>query len=45
MKRKWWTLFAVSVATFMLLLDILVVNVALPSIRETSAPASPTCSG
>src|ERR687888_582483 len=34
MKRKWWTLIAVSVATFMLLLDITVVNVALPSIRE-----------
>jgi EmrB/QacA subfamily drug resistance transporter len=32
--RKWWTLLAVSVATFMLLLDITVVNVALPSIRE-----------
>src|ERR671924_1574472 len=34
MKRKWWTLLAVSVATFMLLLDITVVNVALPSIRD-----------
>ncbi|HEY3186902.1 MAG TPA: MFS transporter [Solirubrobacteraceae bacterium] len=34
MARKWWTLIAVSVATFMLLLDITVVNVALPSIRE-----------
>jgi EmrB/QacA subfamily drug resistance transporter len=34
MERKWWTLGAVSVATFMLLLDITVVNVALPSIRE-----------
>jgi EmrB/QacA subfamily drug resistance transporter len=33
-ERKWWTLIAVSVATFMLLLDITVVNVALPSIRE-----------
>src|SRR5215207_9687806 len=33
MKRKWWTLIAASVATFMLLLDITVVNVALPSIR------------
>jgi EmrB/QacA subfamily drug resistance transporter len=32
--RKWWTLTAVSVATFMLLLDITVVNVALPSIRK-----------
>src|SRR3989454_6104521 len=35
MQRKWWTLLAVSVATFMLLLDITVVNVALPSIRES----------
>lgn len=34
MDRKWWTLTAVSVATFMLLLDITVVNVALPSIRK-----------
>src|SRR5262245_40231026 len=34
MARKWWTLIAVSVATFMLLLDITVVNVALPSIRR-----------
>jgi EmrB/QacA subfamily drug resistance transporter len=34
MTRKWWTLAAVSAATFMLLLDITVVNVALPSIRD-----------
>src|SRR5438128_5580755 len=34
MARRWWTLVAVSVATFMLLLDITVVNVALPSIRK-----------
>jgi EmrB/QacA subfamily drug resistance transporter len=34
MARKWWTLIAVSTATFMLLLDISVVNVALPSIRR-----------
>jgi EmrB/QacA subfamily drug resistance transporter len=34
MQRMWWTLLAVSVATFMLLLDITVVNVALPSIRQ-----------
>ena len=33
MERKWWTLLAVCVATFMLLLDITVVNVALPSIQ------------
>jgi MFS family permease len=34
MERTWGTLLAVSVATFMLLLDITVVNVALPSIRQ-----------
>src|ERR671922_1119160 len=34
MARKWWTLLAVSVATFMLLLDITVVNTALPSIED-----------
>src|SRR5579884_3186074 len=34
MTRKWWTLTAVSVATFMLLLDITVVNTALPSIAK-----------
>src|SRR3954454_3465744 len=34
MARKWWTLLAVTVATFMLLLDITVVNVALPTIRD-----------
>ena len=33
MERKWWTLVLVVVATFMLLLDITVVNVALPDIR------------
>jgi EmrB/QacA subfamily drug resistance transporter len=32
--RKWWTLLAVSVGTFMLLLDITVVNTALPSIQR-----------
>ncbi|MGZ5312977.1 MAG: MFS transporter [Solirubrobacterales bacterium] len=34
MHRKWWTLLAVCVATFMLLLDITVVNVALPDIQS-----------
>jgi EmrB/QacA subfamily drug resistance transporter len=32
--RKWWALLAVCVATFMLLLDITVVNVALPDIQR-----------
>jgi EmrB/QacA subfamily drug resistance transporter len=34
MQRKWWTLLAVCVATFMLLLDSTVVNVALPDIQR-----------
>src|ERR1700745_90806 len=34
MARKWWTLVAVCTATFMLLLDITIVNVALPSIER-----------
>ncbi len=34
MSRKRWTLVLVCVATFMLLLDITIVNVALPSIQE-----------
>ena len=34
MERKWWTLLAVCSATFMLLLDITIVNVALPDISE-----------
>jgi len=33
MARKWWTLLAACLATFMLLLDVTVVNVALPDIR------------
>src|ERR1700758_4055385 len=35
MERKWWTLIAVSIAVFMLLLDITVVNVALPDIQRS----------
>ena len=33
LEGKWWTLIAVCTSTFMLLLDITVVNVALPSIQ------------
>src|SRR5213593_2242328 len=32
MERKWWTLVVVCIGTFMLLLDITIVNVALPKI-------------
>jgi EmrB/QacA subfamily drug resistance transporter len=34
MDSKWWTLLAVSIGTFMLLLDITIVNVALPEIEH-----------
>jgi EmrB/QacA subfamily drug resistance transporter len=34
MERKWWTLIVVCIATFMLLLDITIVNVALPKIAN-----------
>ena len=37
--RKWWTLTAVCTATFMLLLDITIVNVALPSIQRALHPS------
>ncbi len=39
MARKWWTLLTVSVGTFMLLLDITVVNTALPSIQKDLSAA------
>ena len=35
MERKWWTLLATCVAVFMLLLDITIVNVALPDIQQS----------
>ena len=33
-RRKWWTLAAAGLAVFMLLLDLTIVNVALPSIQR-----------
>ncbi|MEA2371956.1 MAG: hypothetical protein QOH12_2350 [Solirubrobacteraceae bacterium] len=39
MDRKWWTLIAVCIGTFMLLIDVTIVNVALPDI-QTSLKAS-----
>ena len=45
MNRKWWTLIAVCTGVFMLLLDITIVNVALPDIQQASMPRWPTCNG
>ena len=33
-RRKWWTLAAVSLGLFMIMLDNTVVNVALPAVQE-----------
>ena len=35
MERKWWTLLTSCTAIFMLLLDVTIVNVALPSIERS----------
>jgi EmrB/QacA subfamily drug resistance transporter len=35
LERKWWTLIVVCVAIFMLLLDITIVNVALPNVARS----------
>jgi hypothetical protein len=43
--RQRWTLVLVCTAAFMLLLDITVVSVALPSIQRDLGRAWPTCSG
>jgi MFS family permease len=41
MARKWWTLAAVATGVFMLVLDITIVNVALPDIgRDFRSPLS-----
>ena len=44
-ERNWWTLLASCIAIFMLLLDVTIVNVALPSIERSLGATSPTCSG
>lgn len=41
MERRWWTLIAVCIGVFMLLLDVTIVNVALPSIQKDFSASLP----
>ena len=41
MARKWWTLTAVMAGMFMLLLDVTIVNVALPQIQKAFGASLP----
>ncbi len=41
MARKWWTLAAVVAGVFMLLLDVTIVNVALPQIQKAFGASLP----
>ena len=41
MARKWWTFLTVAIASFMLLLDVTIVNVALPEIERATTKAVP----
>ena len=43
--NKWWTLVAVWLGTFMLLLDITIVTVALPDIQRALHSSFPTGPG
>ena len=43
--NKWWTLVAVCLGTFMLLLDITIVTVALPDIQRALHSSFPTGPG
>src|SRR3954469_10201993 len=41
MDRKWWTLVAVCTGVFMLLLDVTIVNVAVPDIQSALGAGLP----
>ena len=43
--RKWWILVAVSVGMFMALLDVTIVNIAMPRMITTCTPPSPARRG
>jgi hypothetical protein len=45
LERRWWALIAVCGARFALLVDIFIVQVALPTIHTVWVGPSPTCSG
>ena len=44
-RGRWAPLLAVCLGTFMLLMDVTIVNVALPDMARDCTPRSPACSG
>ena len=44
-RQSWWILGLIGLAQFMVILDITVVNVALPSIGKAPELSATTCSG
>jgi hypothetical protein len=44
-RTKWFALALLSAVQFMLVLDVTIVNVALPSIKTISASRRTTCNG
>ena len=45
LERRWLALVLLTVTQFMVVLDVAIVNVALPSIQQRSTSRSRTCSG
>ena len=43
--RRWWILAILSLSVFLVVVDNLIINVAIPRSRENSRPLPAVCSG